>query len=110
MTRNYNINYFDTLYDHDEVLGFRVDSIEEINDVVVVDKVSWGWNIIERMLNMTYNDANSEHKQNDNSSRTVFIPDLKIKFYDFNISDRDKRRLIEQGSTSAKLFIGENYG
>lgn len=106
ISKNYNIGYFDNLYKHDEVLGFKIDDPDEMVGGKF-RKVNNGWDVLMNTIETAVMATNDDHLKNGNMSRTVLMSSLDIPFYDFNISDADKARLIEEGSRATKQFLTE---
>ncbi len=93
-----------------ETLGFRLDTREEIamfRDNAepphhkINDFFDYGKAIIHAVLNVQSN----QHLHSDDWHRTVYIDTLGIETTDFDISDKQKQALVEQGIKGTEQYF-----
>lgn len=108
MKTSYNTN--DEYAFNYETLGFRVDSIKDVN------YLKPGWEIepepvkglksyVGALINFMMEMANKKHLHNDDWNRTIFIDSLDVKTTDFKLSDDKINALISNGQKAVNDYF-----
>lgn len=115
LTYNYPIDLFDKdKVANPKTLGLRLDSNQEIararekNSLSIEDNSQKIKNIKDFTLaigNYLFEMANSTHLNDNDYKRTIMIDTLGIGTTDFDISEEDKKRLMDSGSEGVREYF-----
>jgi NTE family protein len=93
-----------------ETLGFRLDTEQEIAmfrdgaepvHEEIKDFFDYAWALIKTVLNA----QNNQHLHTDDWHRTVYIDTIGVGTTDFDLDDKMKKRLVEEGSKGTKRYF-----
>lgn len=107
---NYPVNLFDNEGFNKETLGLRVDKTEEIAHQLTGQPASAKeiTNIkkyIQTLIGSLIDMANKRHLSERDWHRTIYIDCKNISSTDFQLSDKEKKSLIESGKRSTELYF-----
>lgn len=109
---NYPINKLDEILRPEEVVGFKLMTTVEIEQIMIqnLTDVDYPGNVIEYIMllfNILRNQALKMHVHENDWKRSVKINIGKISATDFEISDENKKYLIDQGRQAAQIFLND---
>ena len=109
---NYPIKLFDASgHPNNATLGFRLDSEEEIQrfrDGLLSKKstdISSLFGYANALVKVFYQFQDHEHARGHDRNRTVYIDTLGVSTTDFDLTDSDKKALIDSGEKAVKNFL-----
>jgi NTE family protein len=110
---NYPIEIYDKKEGDEDIpnpktLGFYLESPDDSGFKPPKSKINSLESAGMAMLDFLNSNANSKFIQASDKNRTVFIDDLGVRTTDFDISLKDKKRLIKQGRIATELFLDSN--
>ncbi|MHA7840285.1 MAG: patatin-like phospholipase family protein [Gammaproteobacteria bacterium] len=108
LIRNYPIRLFDTQYPNGETLGFRLDSAEEIEELMG-GKAAPSQpldNLMHYITSLMDSAMFAQHQyQEKENYRTVYIDTLDVKTTEFELSPAKKAALIASGRQATERFL-----